>query len=367
MVSSSAAHSPPCAAIAPRAARVRRTRRRPRRPPRAAGPRRSAAAAAASSRSATSSSSGRTRLATTVGAQGPAARRRSARSTAIAGTPLTRAFSRVASTRRRARSRTRAPGPSRAARRRSRARRCRSPSRRAPGRLRARGRSRAAPVPRRGQQLELDTARVVWWAPVPNAWPGSITRSMPSPAAALPRRAHAQPAEAPAHVDRPVECLPALAPSRRGPPRSTRRPARRPRRRAGPAAPADLAGRAVEHVLDARRRRARAPRGRRARARAARRARPRRRRARRGRRAGSRRAPARPRPTPRDAALRLAQAVAREGRRDLVGPLGQHARRDQPLGRALASASAAIAASSVEQCRFAVDRRRPRRGRRGAG
>ena len=161
----------------------------------------------------------------------------------------------------------------------------------------------------------------------------------------LPRRPHAQPPEAPAHVDRPVERLPALRPVVGDLARGDV-----DERVAGGGAQVGQRGQLARARRRARTRprprRARAPRARRARARAAPRAPPRRRRARRGSRAGSRRAPGSTRAPTRPArGAPLAQAVARERRRDLVGARRQHARGDQPLGRALEPA-AAIACSS---------------------
>ena len=89
----------------------------------------------------------------------------------------------------------------------------------------------------------------MWCAPVPNAWPGSITTSRPVGERRLPRRPDAQPAEAPAHVDRPVVRLPALRPvvgdlARRDVDERAARHGADVRQRR------QLARRAVDHVLD---------------------------------------------------------------------------------------------------------------------
>ena len=126
----------------PRAGRDGRTRRPPRRPPRAGAPRRSAARAAGSCSRPTSSSSGRTRLASTVGADGPSPRRRSS---ALDRDPRRAVAPRVLARRLDRRRVVVARGDrrrSRAGRRRSRARRSRSPSRRARPRARARAAAR---------------------------------------------------------------------------------------------------------------------------------------------------------------------------------------------------------------------------------
>ena len=97
-------------------------------------------------------------------------------------TPLTRAFSRVASTRERVVVDAERPAPTRAWRPRSRGRRSRSRRRRA-----ARAGSSASSSSRH--------SRVVACAPVPNAWPGSMTTSTGATSAltsGVPRRPHVQ-------------------------------------------------------------------------------------------------------------------------------------------------------------------------------
>ena len=168
---------------------------------------------------ATCSSSGRIRLAATTSARG---RRLAAQVPALdrsSATPLARAFSRVPPPPP-ARSPPRSPARSRAWPPRSPARPSRSPGRR---------------TSRRGSSSSSSSSdsRVVGWAPVPNAWPGSMHQVDDAGLAGRrrPRRAHPQP---PAHQHRRVEPLPALGPvvghlACRSPSRARRPPRPRPR------------------------------------------------------------------------------------------------------------------------------------------
>ena len=194
--SHTAAHSPRCDAARARACRgARRTRRRPRRPRPRAAPRRSAArGAAASARGELEQQAAQQVARPRPAPARPSARVRRRRSVARAGrsgaprcsTPLTAAFSLRRLRRSRARCRGRAPARSRAWRRRSPAPPSRVPtSSSGPGRG-----SRAA-----SSSSSSRHRRVVACAPVPNAWPGSITISCDLAARGLrrlPRRAHVQ-------------------------------------------------------------------------------------------------------------------------------------------------------------------------------
>ena len=223
--SSSADHSPPSRRVGLAQAVAGERRAPPRRPPRAAGRTTISAPAAASSarrRRAAAAGRGWRRRSAPTGPRRAAGR---ARSTAIPGTPLTAAFARVASTEAASQSHASTGSqPSRAA-------------------AIASTPAAAAPVGERAvrleleQQLEAQPRRVVRAGPERLA---GVDHQVDAVAAsgALPRRPDAQPAEAPAHVDRPVERLPALRPVVGDLARSRRRRARRPRRRARPAAPA---------------------------------------------------------------------------------------------------------------------------------
>ena len=204
-----------------RTARGGRTRPPPRRPPRAGGRRRSASSGGRVIRPAISSSSGRTRFAATVGAHGPSACRRSIRETWIAGDAVARCVRLRRLHGRRLPVARPAPATSRAVRRRSPARRSHSPS------------LRRARRPARVLAAAPGTAAWCGGRPVPKACAGSITRSIPSPASGgshggRTRNRRRRQLTSTGRVERPSTA----PPSRPGPPRSRRRPARRPRPRA---------------------------------------------------------------------------------------------------------------------------------------